>query len=126
MIDKSYKKACVVHQTALHIDTPASGSIPHESLIGNWYFEAVEVPKMGIRRGVLNQEDYYFEFCENGMAVAHIHGDTYETSYFLDDDCITFAHADLATLKLLLEKDRLRMHNYLGTTMIFRKQNAAL
>lgn len=128
MAEESARKAAEnagnLRRTILNAVSPAA-SVDAESLVGYWYFEAVELPGTGLRRRASDQEDYYFKFASDGTVSAHVHGKEYETTYSVTDGCISFGNADLAALRLRLIGNSLRLSNYLGTTLTFVKQKVA-
>ena len=93
-----------------------------ESLIGSWRFESMEMPGIGLRRNGTDVDNYYFELKAEGKAVVCVYGDTYETTWFEKDGCISFGNMELATLKLTMHSGKLCMSGYLGTTITFVKQ----
>lgn len=111
-----------LRRTILNAVYPGDDAVDMEVLVGYWYFESVELPGTGLRRKAPAEEDYYFEFASNGTVIAHVHGKEYETTYSLTDGCISFGNAELAALKLRLSNNKLRLSNYLGTTLTFVKQ----
>lgn len=99
----------------------ASEVVSIYDLLGIWCFEALEVPAVGIRREIQDNMDYYLDFKDEKVVVAHINGETFDSLYILKDGNITFSHINIASLKLSFKENSLLMHNYLGTTIIFRK-----
>lgn len=120
---KAVEHAGNLRRTILNTVIPAV-AVDAKSLVGCWYFEAVELSESGLKRMASDQEDYYFNFASDGTVSAHVHGKEYETIYSVTDGCISFGNADLAALKLRLIDDSLRLSNYLGTTLTFVKKKA--
>lgn len=104
---------------SLNMAVPTDEQVCEENILGHWSFEAVEIPGVGIRREIGNNGNYSFEFFGNGCAIAHVNGRSYKTAYTVKEGCIAFEHAELASLKLELSDDRLRMHNHLGAELVF-------
>lgn len=97
-------------------------SQPHKDILGRWEFSEILLSNSGISRKAKGQNDYYFEFLSHDQVVAHVHGETYNTSYVVKQGCISFENTELATLKLILDKDVLRIQNYFGATLVFQKR----
>lgn len=79
-------------------------------VVGTWELESVKLNDITyVDADVLGDYDYEFTFAEDGTATATVLGIDYTTTYTVKDGWITFAHADLASVRLEIEGDTLTL-----------------
>jgi len=119
LAQKAHDEAGACHRGMLNIvNDETIGNV--EDVIGCWCLEGIELPGIGIRKNH-EEGECYFELKEDGTAVVCVHGVTYETTYKVEDGCLSFAHAELAAMKLSMQNEKLCMNGYLGTNLRFTK-----
>lgn len=80
------------------------------NVVGTWELESVKLNGMTyVDTDVLGEYDYEFTFEEDGTATVTVLGISYTTSYTVKDGWVTFAHADLASVRLEIEDDTLTL-----------------
>lgn len=92
-----------------------------EDILGRWDFSELQLAPSGIFRKAKEQNDYYFVFFPREQMLVHAHGESYHTSYVINQGSISFANPEFASMKLTLDKDTLKMKDYFGATLIFEK-----
>ena len=79
-------------------------------VIGTWELTSVKLNGMTyVDADILGDYDYTFTFTDDGSATATVMGVSYTTTYTVKDGWVTFAHADLASIRLEMEGDNLTM-----------------
>ena len=94
------------------------------SIVGAWKLKGVSVDGViQVESSYIDAYDYEFIFSEDGNATVTAMGITYETTYEVRKGWITFAEADLASIKLEMDGDYLKMQlNIVGGGLIFERQ----
>ena len=99
------------------------------NVIGTWVLESVNLNGVThVDAEYLGDYDYSFTFEEDGTATADVLGVRYSTTYSVKDGWITFADADLASVKLEITEDSLKMEvSPVGAGLVFtRKESPVL
>jgi len=95
-------------------------------VVGTWELTSVKLNNITyVESDVLDEYDYTFTLTEDGEATATVMGNTYTTTYTVKDGWITFAHADLASLRLKIEGDTLTMEltrTGIGAGLVFSRK----
>ena len=95
-------------------------------VIGTWELTSVKLNGMTyVDADILGDYDYTFTFAEDGSATATVMGVSYTTTYTVKDGWVTFAHADLASIRLEIEGDTLTMEltkTGIGSGLVFTRK----
>lgn len=103
-------------------EEPAAPAAP--DVIGTWVLESVNLNGVThVDAEYLGDYDYSFTFEEDGTATADVLGARYSTTYSVKDGWITFADADLASVKLEITEDSLKMEvSPIGAGLVFTRK----
>ena len=95
-------------------------------VVGTWELTSVKLNNITyVEADILADYDYTFTFSENGEATATVLGRSYTTTYTVKNGWITFAHADLASVRLEIEGDTLTMEltkTGIGSGLVFSRK----
>ena len=94
------------------------------NVAGTWELTAVKLDnRTYVEPEYLGDYDYSFTLTEEGNATATVLGITYTTTYEVKNGWITFADADLASIKLEIADDTLEMQlSVIGGGLVFERQ----
>ena len=103
-------------------EEPAVPTVP--DVIGTWLLESVNLNGVThVDAEYLGDYDYSFTFEEDGTATADVLGVRYSTTYSVKDGWITFADANLASVKLEITEDSLKMEvSPIGAGLVFTRK----
>lgn len=103
-------------------EEPAAQAAP--DVIGTWVLESVNLNGVThVDAEYLGDYDYSFTFEEDGTATADVLGVRYFTTYSVKDGWITFADANLASVKLEITEDSLKMEvSPIGAGLVFTRK----
>ena len=94
------------------------------NVVGTWALSSVDLGGGKTMDADFPDEyNYAFELSEDGSATVHAQGVTYTTHYTLRDEWLTFAGDDLASIKLEVSGDTMKMKMSLtGAGLVFTRQ----
>ena len=107
---KRIRSCCILLALILLLSGCQKAPTEAENIVGTWELTSVKLNNITyVEADILSDYDYTFTFTENGEATATVLGHTYTTTYTVKNGWITFAHADLASIRLEIEEDTLTM-----------------
>ena len=96
-------------------------------VVGSWELSSVSLGGGKTMEADFPEEyDYSFELSGDGTATVHVRGVTYTTNYTIRDEWLTFSDADLASIKLEVSGDTMKMKmSVTGAGLVFIRQTDA-